>query len=181
MSLKAFFASLAVVAGLTVAGSAQAAVQVVSVSGAVASATFDNAFNVGDGGIITGLRVGPGAFTHDVYFDVATGTGGGVTGTPNTLQIGSTTIFDVTGLTYQVFDAVTNLAITGVQSASSLLTFAAGPGGSYFVQFAGVASGLMGGNYTANIAITPIPAAVLLMAPALAGLGFAGYRRRKTA
>jgi hypothetical protein len=89
------------------------------------------------------------------------------------------TIFDIAGLSYQVFDATTTAAVSGLAAASSLLTFVAHAGTEYFVQFTGTATGAAGGNYTANISfVTPVPAAVLLLAPALAGLGLMARRRK---
>jgi len=183
MSLRTFIAGIAVAAGIALVGTAEAAVQIVTVNGTNASATYDSSFNVGDGGIVFGSKVNSGAFTHEVYFTVDTNAVGGVTSTPNTLQLGSLVLFDVLGLTYQVFDAGTNAAVSGIGTASSLLTFASTAGADYFVRFLGTATGALGGNYTANLsfAVTPIPGAILLIAPALAGLGFAGYRRRRTA
>jgi hypothetical protein len=181
MTIRTFIAGVALAAGLAIGASAEAAVQVVAVNGANAAATFDDALAVGDAGIISGSRIGTGGFTHSVFFDVSSGTGGGVTATPNNLTIGTIEFFGISGLSYQVFDAVTATAITGVQAASSLLTFAAAAGGSYYVTFTGTATGIAGGNYAANIAITPIPAAILLLAPAVAGLGLVAYRRRTRA
>lgn len=37
-----------------------------------------------------------------------------------------------------------------------------------------------GGSYSATVTITPIPGAVLLLGPALAGMGYMGWRKKQT-
>ena len=52
-------------------------------------------------------------------------------------------------------------------------------GESYRLAITGNVSGF--GNYDVKVGITPVPGAMLLLGPALAGLGFMGFRRSQTA
>jgi hypothetical protein len=177
MQLKSWLAGLTLAVSVVSAHITDAAVQTVSAAGRNASATLDDILSLGDSGILTGAVTTTSLFQHDFFFEVATTGTGGVTGTPNTLILSGKTVADVTNLQYQVFDRGTITSITGLAHASDLLTFATLAGGNYFVRFTGFASGSGGGNYTANIGITPIPGAIALFVPALAGLGY--MRRRQ--
>ena len=155
---------------------AMAAVQLKTLAGNTATENT-SPFSNGDGAIIQGSTTSPlgTAIDHRLNFSTTANLLANVTATPNTLK----PQFDITGLSYQIFDAATNTAVSGLVAASNLLTFAATAGTSYYVKFTGAVGGSLGGNYTGNVAFTPIPGALLLLGPALAGLGFVGYRRSR--
>jgi hypothetical protein len=182
MGIRSVFAGMALAIGTVFAVPAWAAVDLAVLSGSTAVATLDQPLSIGDGGIIFGSSTDSGAnLNHRVFFAVAENATANISATPNELSAGGTTWFDVDGLTYQVFDANTNAAVSGVVATANVLSFAALAGGAYYVDFDGIVSGTLGGNYTGNIALTPIPGAILLLGPALAGLGYVGYRRKQTA
>ena len=168
MRIGAWLAGL-VLLGAMAASPVVAAVQTLDLSGASDSGTFAADLAIGGIGEVNGSRSTGGVFEHRAAFMLASGNGGNVAAS---VSLGS-----LLGLEYQVFDATTSLAITASAAAPNLLVFAASPGGSYFVQFTGIA-GTSGGSYAASITITPIPGAILLMVPALAGLGMLARRRR---
>jgi hypothetical protein len=174
MQFRALFTGAVLAFASLLALPAMAAVQTVTLSGA-ADAKSLSPLSLGDGAVVFGSAP-KGTMTHVVFFETAKAGTAQISATPNSLG----SIFDLSGLAYTVFDAATN-AVVGSASASSILSFAAAAGGDYFVVFAGNASGQLGGNYTGNVALTPIPGAVLLLGPALAGLGYVGYRRRQSA
>jgi hypothetical protein len=152
---------------------ATAAVDVVTLDGAGAVGSADNALAVGDG-IITFGHQADGSLTQQLNFATQDAGTVVVSATANTLQ----SFFDISGLSYEAFDASTNTSL-GSAAASSVLSFAASAGQAFYVVFSGNVTGSLGGNYTGNVALTPIPGALLLLGPALAGLGFVGYRRKQ--
>lgn len=77
--------------------------------------------------------------------------------------------------------------MTGPLMSGGVLTFASAllqSAGSYVISISASADPSTVGQlktYEFGLAVTPIPAAVLLLAPALAGLGVVGVRRRRAA
>ena len=64
--------------------------------------------------------------------------------------------------------------------APDLLVATLMAGLDYTLRITGRTNGRLGGNYKVDLAVTPVPGALLLLGPALAGLGYVGIRRRQT-
>jgi hypothetical protein len=175
MNIKNLLAGLVLVVGLAAGQAANAAVQLLSLSGPADSDSFAAPLAAGDGGIVFGSS-GPGGLSHSVGFTLAPGaTTVSISATPNALPADTGTIFDVAGLAFALFDSTMTSLGSGLTGAT--LTVAGLAAGSYSVVFTGIAVGSLGGNYTGNVAVTPIPAAALLLAPALIGLAMVARRR----
>jgi hypothetical protein len=167
------------------AGTADAALYGLEFGGIEGSQTLGTALSSGDGLRVNGdIANQSGDFRHTVNFTAGS--------EATTIQSGAAW-FSIgpfsNSLRFELQDAgggvlaqsstPPNFDTPGV--ISSALSFAGlTPGESYKIVFSGTIFA-EAANYDFKMAVTPIPAAALLLAPALAGLGYAGYRRRQTA
>ena len=179
MSQYLKLASVAFAAGVALAASSAHAAHSfidVELAGPSASSGIPGSFTFFGPGVsdiisVTGKVLGQGtAFEHTVLFDV-------FNFTPNqkavvsgsAVSLGS--IVGIDNLTYSVngsapVAAMADLGPLAIMGAGNTLTIT------------GITSGTAGGDYKVDVALTPIPGAMLLLGPALAGLGYVGYRRR---
>lgn len=159
------------VAGLWMAmaaNGASAAFVSVDLSGKTDSSALP-ALERADVGSITGMIERKNvSFAHDVVFRLEQVGTANVAGAKVTVG----DLVDIRNLGYQV------LGITDLVMAPDLLVTSLMAGFDYTLRITGTTGGRLGGNYKVDIAITPVPAAVMLLGPALAGLGIAGLRRR---
>ena len=176
MQFRAMFTAVILAVAALAAVPALAAVQTVNLSGVSAIGSL-NPLSLGDGANVFGSSDQSGTFQHFVTFSTAKAGTVSIGATPNNSVA---PLFDLGGLTYTVLDLGNN-SIVGSAFASDILTFAATAGGNYVLALAGNVKGLIGGNYAGAVALTPIPGALLLLGPALAGLGYVGVRRRQNA
>lgn len=174
MTIRSMLTAVVMAVAALAAVPAVAAVQTVTLSG-VADIDSLTPLSLGDGANVFGSSDKSGTFQHFVTFTTAQAGKVTIGATPNN---SIAPLFDIGGLTYTVIDTGSN-SIVGTALASGILSFAASAGGSYILALAGNVKGLIGGNYAGGVALTPIPGAVLLLGPALAGLGFVGFRRRQ--
>lgn len=63
----------------------------------------------------------------------------------------------------------------------AILDLTVSEGNTLAIHVTGTATGAQGGSYSGYLFVTPVPAAVFLFAPALAGVGALGARRRRPA
>jgi len=91
------------------------------------------------------------------------------------LAVGEITlsIFEDNGFFVNVFDPIDELLYTGVNSVSALLSSDT----LYFLQL----TGINGTDFTGEISAVPVPAAGILFASVLLGLGAIGRRKKKIA
>jgi hypothetical protein len=170
MTLKSLIAgaALAVTALIAAAPEAAAAfVGPVAVSGPVAMTSFAAPLEVGDVGVAIGSVQGAGVdFTHTFLFSTLGG------------------IAHATAVSIEIPDLLgiedLGVSLDGSNIDSGILT-AKLMAGMHQLVVTGTTTGLFGGNYKADIAITetPVPAAALLFGSALAGIGY--LRRRRAA
>jgi hypothetical protein len=178
MNVKTVIAGLALAVVAVYAAPADAGFVGASVNGETG---FDSlgTLSLGDVGTVTGSVEGNGvAFEHFVSF-TSGGTVGSIAGTPVTLSAPNGDVLtDIAGLMY---DVIGNGGVIASGTSPSSVFAALEAGEDYLLRITGTSGGTLGGNYKVDVAITPIPAAALLLAPALAGLGYMGVRRRKSA
>ena len=100
------------------------------------------------------------------------------------IEIGNNSVFNIDNLTLAITDAVGSFVHRGpvaVGPTGALLVINGLAGGNYAVRVTGDVTGSLGGSYTGSIYtnVVPIPGAVFLFAPALAGLaGLKRFRRK---
>lgn len=146
--------------------------------------TLGTPLGVGDGLLVAGVINGQsGNYSNEVTFTL----GAGATGIKSAANWFALSPI-ANSLSYALFDAADTLladdvgpVFPGNGTVSSSLVFAGlTAGATYTIKIAGTIFG-DAAAYQVAISITPIPAALLMLAPALAGLGYVGYRRRKAA
>jgi hypothetical protein len=150
----------------------------VALSVGLMSAFSANAATYNEGSIGTGsgfqgtFNVGSGSFTDYINFSVNTS---GLTGnaSPLNLAIGPYKIWEIQGLTFQLFKG------TSTNPGAALSSQWVG-GGNYFAKITGTADGLSGGFYGAAINVSPVPEPATY-GMFLGGLGVVAFlaRRRK--
>jgi hypothetical protein len=173
-------AMIAGAALMAVASIANAAVTPVEFNALSLGQTVGSALGNGDGLSITGQIPATGALTNSVTFTLADNTGVDTRGIA--FDFGP---FSIKNFGLELFDSsnssLGSAVISSLAGASFGTLHVVGllAGESYRLAITGNVSGF--GNYDVKVGITPVPGALLLLGPALAGLGFVGYRRSQTA
>jgi hypothetical protein len=169
MGLKSLFVAGAMALGLLVAAPQADAAFLghVSLNGPIASSGVSGTMGVGDVAVMTGSIDGKGvAFQHTLMF---------------TAEAGKPLLGKAVSVDILEWVGIENLKVTlnGIEGAGGTVVQANALAGSFAntLVVSGVTSGLFGGNYKADVVLTPIPGAALLLGSALAGVAY--MRRRK--
>jgi hypothetical protein len=142
--------------------------------------TVGTPLNMGDGLSITGQIPATGALSNSTTFTLANNTGVQTRGIA--FDFGP---FSIKNFGFELFDSsntsLGSAVLTSLPGASFGTLDVPGltAGAAYRLAITGNVTGF--GNYDGKLSVTPIPGAMLLLGPALAGLGFVGYRRSQTA
>jgi hypothetical protein len=183
MTIRREVSATIVAAILTVAaGGASAAIYTIPFGGITGSQTIGTALEVGDGVAVLGnIQNQPGAFTNEVTFTLA----------PEARSVKLAAAWFAIPPFGNSFDAKIEDSSGAVVADDTFLGFDAPGVIRSVIEFAGLTGGetynlvLTGNitgeaaNYDLKMGVTPIPAAALLLGPALGGLGLVAYRRRK--
>jgi hypothetical protein len=165
-ALPAILAGAFLMLATTVANAAYVGPAVLFGDGA--NSSLGATLNIGDAGVVVGIVEGNGVdFTQTLTF-----TANGPRGSAAGASVEISGLVGISNLMYSLNGSAFTAA-PGVITGALL----AGPNANTLV-ITGLTTGSIGGNYKADIAVTPIPGAILLLGPALAGLGYVGYRRR---
>jgi hypothetical protein len=176
--MRKFLAALALAAGLSF-GTANAAVVDVGGNAAnpIAIDAFSNPLTLGSENAIIGVITGKGvSFTHTISFSLLESAGTGIAGEILETIIGPKKLSDIDDFSFSLINLDTSTTLfTGGDADAAFIMLMAGV--NYAVKITGTTSGSVGGKYAINLAVTPVPAAALLLAPALLGLGLVARRR----
>ena len=120
------------------------------------------------------VSVAPGKFLDVFEFNVATNSSGASNVSNHTLEFYGTDVFNITGLTLEIYNAGTLSLLTMPYDSIALSA------GDYIAQVSGLATGVAGGNYTYSAIAAPVPEAstLSLMLAGFGLVGFMSYRRR---
>jgi hypothetical protein len=177
--MRALVLALALVLG----GSFAARAAVVELGGnaanPVAIDAFSNPLSLNSENAIIGTITGTGVFfNHTVSFSLLVAADVGIAGDVLETKIGPKVLSDINDFTFVIRNADTNTVLaTGSDDEAFLLSLLSGT--NYKIEITGDTTGSVGGKYAINLAVTPVPAAALLLAPALIGLGIAASRRAR--
>jgi len=176
--MKALLKSIAGVALVACVGTAQAAnytLDDTSVSGiSVFSGTAgDGILNAGDIGLVQGF-VGTGGFLNTYGFALPSAVQ--VAGSANQLKLnfGASQVFNIDGFTMSLYDVTNSTTIPSTPVGDTQVINLPLQPGLYAFSIGGVATGLSGGSYQLQYAVSavPEPSTIALMVAGLAVVGF---------
>jgi len=135
------------------------------------SATYDIG-TLGTAPYVQNVTVASGSFTDFFDFDIATDSTGASSISNHVLTFFGNNIFDISGLTLEVYQGASLLLGSYENMDLSI--------GSYTAKVFGSGTGVSGGNYTFSIITSPVPEAstLSLMMAGFGLIGFMSYRRR---